>query len=41
MEKRKKEKSKFTLTSMQEVTYQRAFKMADRAGGFEQKRSKH
>lgn len=41
VEKRKKEKPKFTLTSMQEVAYQRDFKMADRAGGFDQKRSKH
>lgn len=40
-EKKKKEKPKFTLTSMQEVNYQREFKIADRAGGFDQRRSKH
>lgn len=41
VEKKKKEKPKFTLTSMQEVTYQRDFKMADRAGGFDERRTKH
>jgi hypothetical protein len=35
MEKKKKDKmKKSTLSSMQEVTYSREFKMADRAGGF-------
>ena len=32
--KEKNRKIKRTLTSMQAVTYQRDFKMADRAGGF-------
>jgi hypothetical protein len=32
--KRRKDKSKSTLSSMQEVTYSREFRMADRAGGF-------
>lgn len=41
VEKKKKEKQKFTLTSMQEINYQREFKMADRAGGFDGGRSKH
>ncbi|WP_316570302.1 YfhE family protein [Neobacillus sp. YIM B06451] len=35
MEKRKKEKSRLTLTATQEVLYQREFKAADRAAGFE------
>ncbi|WP_074033871.1 YfhE family protein [Bacillus massilinigeriensis] len=34
MDKKKKEKQRHTLTSMQEVTYSREFKMADKAGGF-------
>ncbi|PLR95391.1 YfhE family protein [Bacillus sp. T33-2] len=34
MEKKKKEKAKHTLTSMQEVLYNNEFKAADRAGGF-------
>jgi hypothetical protein len=35
-EKKKKDKDrgKYTLSSMQEVTYQRDFKLADRAGGY-------
>ncbi|WML46465.1 YfhE family protein [Neobacillus sp. PS3-40] len=41
MEKRKKEKPKFTLTSAQEVSYQSDFKKADRAGGYNERRSKH
>ncbi|WML49831.1 YfhE family protein [Neobacillus sp. PS3-34] len=41
VEKKKKEKPKFTLTSMQEVAYRRDFKMADRAGGFAERKSKH
>ncbi|WP_246943055.1 YfhE family protein [Bacillus pinisoli] len=32
--KKRKDKSKSTLSSMQEVTYSREFRMADRAGGF-------
>jgi hypothetical protein len=31
---------KFNLTSMQEVSYQRDFKMADRAGGFTDKKTR-
>jgi len=34
MDKRKKEKTKSTLSSMQEVTYSREFKRADRAAGY-------
>lgn len=34
MEKKKREKKKHTLSSMQEVTYSHEFKMADRAGGY-------
>jgi hypothetical protein len=41
VEKKKKEKPKFTLTSAQEVGYQRDFKLADRAGGFNERRTKH
>ncbi|MFZ3590957.1 YfhE family protein [Bacillus sp. DJP31] len=37
-DKKKRDKSKSTLSSMQEVTYSREFKMADRAGGFTTKR---
>ncbi len=33
-EKKKRDKSKSTLSSMQEVTYSREFKNADRAGGY-------
>ncbi|WP_010677482.1 YfhE family protein [Bacillus timonensis] len=36
-EKKRDNKSKSTLSSMQEVTYSREFKMADRAGGFTKK----
>jgi len=32
--KRNKDRARTGLSSMQEVTYQRDFKMADRAGGF-------
>ncbi|WP_318505536.1 YfhE family protein [Bacillus sp. T3] len=38
MEKKKREKMRTTLTSSQEVNYQREFRMADRAGGFTSKR---
>jgi hypothetical protein len=34
MEKKKKDKTKSTLSSMQEVTYSHEFKKADRAGGY-------
>lgn len=41
-EKKKKDKDrgKYSLTSMQEVNYQREFKMADRAGGFADRKTK-
>jgi hypothetical protein len=41
-EKKKKDKDrgKYSLTSMQEVSYQREFKMADRAGGYHDKKTK-
>ncbi|WP_082686988.1 YfhE family protein [Bacillus sp. FJAT-27445] len=35
MEKPKKDKARVTLTSTQEVLYQREFKAADRAAGIE------
>ncbi|HWO74666.1 MAG TPA: YfhE family protein [Bacillus sp. (in: firmicutes)] len=35
MDKKKREKMRSNLTSMQEVRYQRDFKLADRAAGFE------
>ncbi|SFQ86489.1 MULTISPECIES: YfhE family protein [unclassified Bacillus (in: firmicutes)] len=34
MEKKKKEKTKSTLSSMQEVLYAHEFRKADRAAGF-------
>ncbi|BDG48734.1 MULTISPECIES: YfhE family protein [Parageobacillus] len=40
-EKRKREKTKSTLTSAQEVTYSRDFKLADQAGGYTAKKAKH
>lgn len=39
-EKRKREKTKSTLTSAQEVTYARDFKLADQAGGYTTKKAK-
>ena len=41
-EKKKKDKDrgKYSLTSMQEVSYQREFKMADRAGGYHDKKTR-
>lgn len=33
-DKKKRERTKSTLSSSQEVTYSREFKMADRAGGY-------
>ncbi|MGJ7918942.1 YfhE family protein [Neobacillus sp. LXY-4] len=41
MDKKKREKMRTTLTSAQEVNYQREFRMADRAGGFTEKRPRH
>jgi hypothetical protein len=40
-DKKKKDKTKSTLSSMQEVTYSREFKLADQAGGFSGKKSRH
>lgn len=34
MKEKRRDKTKSTLSSMQEVVYQREFKMADRAGGY-------
>ncbi|WP_415817196.1 YfhE family protein [Mesobacillus thioparans] len=34
MDKKKREKTKSSLSSMQEVTYSREFKKADRAAGY-------
>ncbi|WP_072581058.1 YfhE family protein [Bacillus weihaiensis] len=34
VDRKKRDKSKSTLSSMQEVTYSREFKHADRAGGY-------
>ncbi|MGY3717628.1 YfhE family protein [Sutcliffiella cohnii] len=39
-EKKRRERSKSTLSSMQEVTYSREFKMADNAGGYTGKNSR-
>ncbi|MEI5908555.1 YfhE family protein [Bacillus spongiae] len=36
--KKKRDKTKSTLSSAQEVTYSREFKMADRAGGYAPKK---
>jgi YfhE-like protein len=41
VDKKKKDKSKSTLSSMQEVTYSREFNRADKAGGFAGRQSKH
>ncbi|MFS0862688.1 YfhE family protein [Fredinandcohnia sp. 179-A 10B2 NHS] len=38
---KKRDKSKSTLSSMQEVSYSRDFKMADQAGGFTAKQARH
>lgn len=41
-DKKKRDKVRSTLSSMQEVTYQHEFKLADRAGGFTKRgSSKH
>ncbi|WP_075050778.1 YfhE family protein [Bacillus testis] len=37
MEKKRKEKTKRTLSSMQEFLYNKDFKKADRAGGYTKK----
>jgi len=37
-EKKRKDRVKNSLSSMQEVTYSREFKAADRVGGYSQKR---
>ncbi|RIW32315.1 YfhE family protein [Bacillus salacetis] len=38
LEKKRQERTKSALSSMQEVTYSREFKRADRAGGYTQKK---
>ena len=40
-EKKKREKARNTLSSAQEVTYARDFKLADQAGGYTAKKAKH
>ncbi|WP_077621145.1 YfhE family protein [Bacillus sinesaloumensis] len=40
-EKRRDNKSKSTLSSMQEVVYSREFKLADQAGGYTKKQARH
>ncbi|PLR83636.1 YfhE family protein [Bacillus canaveralius] len=40
MEKKKRDKTKSTLSSAQEITYSREFKLADQAGGFAGKKSR-
>ncbi|KIQ94446.1 hypothetical protein LH47_01479 [Anoxybacillus thermarum] len=40
-DKKKREKTKSTLSSAQEVTYARDFKRADQAGGFTDKHARH
>lgn len=39
--KKKRDRSKSTLSSMQEVLYAHEFKLADQAGGFTAKQAKH
>jgi len=39
-DKKKRDKTKHTLSSAQEVTYQREFKLADIAGGYVEKRER-
>jgi hypothetical protein len=38
--KKDKNRAKYPLSSTQEVLYQREFKMADRAGGFTDRKTK-
>lgn len=40
-DKKRKDKSKSTLSSMQEVVYSHEFKLADQAGGFTKKKARH
>jgi hypothetical protein len=40
-EKKKRDKIKSTLTRAQEITYSRDFKLADQAGGYTAKKSRH
>jgi hypothetical protein len=40
-EKRKREKTKSTLTRTQEMAYSRDFKLADQAGGYTAKKARH
>ncbi|WP_083979336.1 YfhE family protein [Bacillus alveayuensis] len=39
--KKRDNKTKSTLSSAQEVTYARDFKLADQAGGYTAKKSRH
>ncbi|MCA1032627.1 YfhE family protein [Bacillus timonensis] len=40
-DKKKRDKSKSTLSSAQEMSYSRDFKMADQAGGYTRKKARH
>lgn len=40
-DKKKRDKTKSTLSSAQEVSYSRDFKMADQAGGYTPKHARH
>lgn len=40
-DKKRREKTKRTLSSTQEVLYQHEFKLADRAGGYSDKRARN
>ncbi|MBN8252895.1 YfhE family protein [Priestia flexa] len=40
-DKKRHEKTKSTLRSAQEVTYSHEFKLADQAGGYTKKQSRH
>jgi hypothetical protein len=40
-EKKKRDKTKSTLSSAQEISYTRDFKMADQAGGYTEKKARH
>ncbi len=40
-DKKRDNKSKSTLSSMQEVTYQNEFRLADHAGGYAKKQARH
>jgi hypothetical protein len=40
-DKKRKDKTRTYLSSAQEVSYARDFKLADQAGGFTQKKARH